>query len=313
VKKEQEQQGLRLSAMYARALLGGCIAGGGAQGGHSGTACPSFGIPDFTVFCQHGGPNCSKPVDKASEKTTQTEAAELNTKFLAETVSNEAELVESSDEIRRKDGLECEICTQFSLEARLLSTSLSLDAPRPSSTQILAGTRYATVIIITRDLTFGDHAALWLANDGDPVLYDPQGGYLRGTTDAPGSDTAIFHDPETARLGRYTAHHRSEGSKVELYRFFTSAEESHQILERIEPSDGTKGIGEGNSPGVPSLWPNSMSCSIHVSEAIRGVGPFGDLPIYIFPGSLASHLERLMPQAQSSTSYWQFMLGRLTD
>ena len=116
LKKEQEQHGLRLSAMYARALLGGCVAGGGAQGGHSGTACPSFGIPDFTVFGHRQcDPNCSKPVDKKSEKTTGTESVWSTTKVAAETVSNEAVLTDSTSDTREEeDRLLCEGCTLLS-------------------------------------------------------------------------------------------------------------------------------------------------------------------------------------------------------
>jgi RHS repeat-associated protein len=87
LKKEQEYQGLRFATMYLGALLGGCVAGGGL----SETTCPSITIPDFTVFrrreCE---PNCPKPVDKKSKKTTQVESVVITTKVAAETVSNDS-------------------------------------------------------------------------------------------------------------------------------------------------------------------------------------------------------------------------------
>jgi RHS repeat-associated protein len=111
LKKEQEYQGLRFGTMYLRALLGGCVAAGGFENGHSGITCPSIVVPDLTVYGHRPcDPNCSKPVDKKSEETTKAESVEVTTKVASETVSNEAELLESSTKSRPKDSLECDIC-----------------------------------------------------------------------------------------------------------------------------------------------------------------------------------------------------------
>jgi RHS repeat-associated protein len=142
-----------------------------------------------------------------------------------------------------------------------------------------------TIVVITRDLGFGDHAALWIENNGSPVLYDPGGAFGRPGV---GADAVI----ENANLNDYISFQQGEGSAVETYSFATSREEEAAIMERIRPSDTSIGEGEG---GV-------LTCSVHVSNVLAGIGRFKHLGAGIrFPGNLAGALGNF----QSSTQgFW---------
>jgi hypothetical protein len=137
-----------------------------------------------------------------------------------------------------------------------------------------------TVIIITRDYTFGSHAALRIDNNGHPVLYDPGGSYA--AKDAEGqlvesSGRDAFYD-EAADLDAFIKYHESTGSEVETCRFKTTAEQEKQIAERIDEYGGGYRAGQ---------------CSVGVCDMLRGIGPFKDLSVSPFPGSLADELNRL--------------------
>jgi hypothetical protein len=153
------------------------------------------------------------------------------------------------------------------------------------------------VVIITRDLGVGDHAALYLEHGGDPVLYDPGGSYLRDTEDRPGSSAVFEGSP--ANLNDYVKYQRGTGSAVELYRFTVTEEEESAIAERISPNDMTQGEGEGGS----------FNCAYHVSRALSGIGPFKDLDTYKLPGNLAGALQSISESARPG--YWTTIITQI--
>ena len=132
-----------------------------------------------------------------------------------------------------------------------------------------------TVIIITRDLTFGTHAALWVGNSGLPILYDPAGSFdPRDADGAPLRGSGDFFEDTGADLRAYLKFQRTTGSEVEQYRFSTSPDEEASIVERVRQIGGKLG----------------GFCAVGVSEAITGIGPFRDLDTYYFPGNLGRAL-----------------------
>jgi RHS repeat-associated protein len=135
-------------------------------------------------------------------------------------------------------------------------------------------------VIITRDFGVGDHAALWLRNRGSPILYDPNGSFLVGTQfDSP---SRVFEGSQ-AKLSKYIGFQKGTGSEVETFEFSVSRADERMILERIDPSDGSNGIG---TTGL-------FSCATDVSTALRGIGPFKELEGSWLPGRLADQLGRL--------------------
>lgn len=112
------------------------------------------------------------------------------------------------------------------------------------------------IVVITRDLGLGDHAALWIKNKGSPVLYDPGGTFRRP---AVGADAVI----ENANLKDYISFQQGKGSAVETYSFDTSPAEEAAIMERLQPSDTSIGEGEGGT----------FTCSMHVSNVLSPTSP----------------------------------------
>jgi hypothetical protein len=144
---------------------------------------------------------------------------------------------------------------------------------------LLDRTGFKTVVVITRDSGFGSHVALWLTNNGSPILYDPGGSFLGSE----GRGSGGFFTDEEANLEEYTRYQESTGSSVETFTFETTVAEEAQIAERISPSSGGPGEGEAGF----------LMCASHVSSVLQGTGPFNNLGTYRFPGNLASALERL--------------------
>lgn len=138
----------------------------------------------------------------------------------------------------------------------------------------------STIVIITRDSGFGTHAALYVGNGPNSILYDPAGSFdplaedgtpLRGSGD-------FFHGSEID-LASYIRFQESTGSIVETYSFDTTVEQETEIAERVEDLGGA-------APGA---------CALRVSAALNGVGPFKVLGTYVLPGSLANALRPSTP------------------
>jgi RHS repeat-associated protein len=158
-----------------------------------------------------------------------------------------------------------------------------------------------TVVVITRDYIIGSHAALYVDNAGTPIQFDPGGSYRSGDRGSSGS-----FEGEEANLEAYMKYQRGTGSTVATYRFKTTPEDESALVERISPSDGSPGEGEGGS----------FTCAYHVSSVLQGVGPFKDLGISVIPGNLARFLDQILnprPRPQPPGDYWGFMLERMTD
>jgi len=137
-----------------------------------------------------------------------------------------------------------------------------------------------TVVIIYDNgwfgFVYGSHAALYIDNGGDPILYDPAGGY------APkhncGSGQAC--DGYAADLSKFKKHHQggADFHSIQFFTFDTTPEEEKQIAERI------KEIG-GAAP---------LFCAASVSGAISGIGPFKKLKGDMAPGNLAAELNNIL-------------------
>lgn len=137
-------------------------------------------------------------------------------------------------------------------------------------------TGLATTIIITSDYGIGSHAALYTDHgfENGPFIYDPAGSYpgANPNIDARGSGD-LFTDKD-ASLSAYTAFQRSTGSNVTTYTFDTTPDQEAAIEKATEVEGGAQ----------------PFFCADHVSNAIRGIGPFISLPHYYRPGGLGSAL-----------------------
>jgi RHS repeat-associated protein len=145
-----------------------------------------------------------------------------------------------------------------------------------------------TVVIITRDFTFGSHAAVWVENAGDALLYDPAGSFVpRGLRDRNAVGEAGVLDAEFANLAEYIRFQQSTGSSVETFTFSTTPAEEAKIASRIEAAGAASGG-----------W-----CAFMVAEAVGGIGPFEGLESYMLPGSLADELSARLPGTESETIF----------
>lgn len=131
-------------------------------------------------------------------------------------------------------------------------------------------------MIITSDYGIGSHAALYTDHglENGPFIYDPAGSYpgVNPNIDARGSGD-LFTDND-ASLSAYTAYQRSTGSSVRTYTFNTTPDQEAAIEKAAEAEGGAQ----------------PFFCADHVSNAIRGIGPFRSLPHYYRPGGLGSAL-----------------------
>jgi RHS repeat-associated protein len=142
-----------------------------------------------------------------------------------------------------------------------------------------------TVAIITRDrkmgIWYGSHSAVRIDNsiEGGPLLYDPAGSVYnpRDLFGGPVRGSDHTFRGKDADLAKYKASQEESGSRVELYRFKTTPAQERQISERIEK------IG-----GQPAHL-----CTLSVSEAIQGIGPFKDMGLYLIPGRFADKLREV--------------------
>lgn len=130
-------------------------------------------------------------------------------------------------------------------------------------------TGLVTSVIVTFDHGFGSHAAVYVDNGADPVLYDPGGSYRSGQR---GSGDA-FTGSEANLLDYLIYQHRS-GSDVLVLNFATTPQEEAQIASAIDDLGGQmKGL-----------------CASGVSDVLTGIGPFKDLRHTFLPGHLARQL-----------------------
>lgn len=121
----------------------------------------------------------------------------------------------------------------------------------------------------------GEHSAVFVTNDGHPVLYDPSGD-SRINGYHPTND--IFLD-EDADLEQYLHAHGSQNPDTypEVFDFDTTPEQEKEIAERI------KNLGHLGS----------FNCADAVSSVLKGIGPFKDLGHNYKPAALAKELREL--------------------
>ena len=135
-------------------------------------------------------------------------------------------------------------------------------------------TGLGTVIIITKDWGIGTHAALYVDNSGEPILFDPGGSY-GGRSRIAG---AYFLGTE-ANLQNYFNYQQEESGDVDIYRFTTTRAQEAALVERIVGTGGEAGEGEGGF----------LSCALHVSSVGAGTASFEELDTST-PGGLGRDL-----------------------
>jgi len=166
--------------------------------------------------------------------------------------------------------------------------------PSPTQTPPNAVDSSATaIVIISHNFGFGYHAALWVNSNRGTLLFNP-GGSFRDDISGSGG----FLEGEDANLAAFVAFERDTSGGVSTYRFDISQEDASKIVERINPSDTSPGIGGG--PG---------SCSISVCKALAGVGPFRDLSIHLLPGNLESELQSIRGEGSTWSRLWNSKSG----
>ena len=147
---------------------------------------------------------------------------------------------------------------------------------RSNSIRYVDPTGLATTVIITYDYGIGSHAAVYTDHgfENGPFIYDPAGSYpgANPNIDARGSGDLFTNN--NANLSAYTAFQRSTGSDVTTYTFDTTPDQEAAIEKAAEAEGGAQ----------------PFFCADHVSNAIRGIGPFSDLPHFYRPGGLGSAL-----------------------
>lgn len=133
-------------------------------------------------------------------------------------------------------------------------------------------------IIVTRDHSFGNHAAMCIndnhcnnSNGFGNLLYDPAGTFNGECGKGEGRCVSGSDAPP---LDEYIQFHQSVGSDMELYRFSTTPEQEGGIAENAAQASVVSG----------------GCCSAAISSVLAGVGPFQNLGISIFSGNLAEAL-----------------------
>jgi uncharacterized protein RhaS with RHS repeats len=150
-------------------------------------------------------------------------------------------------------------------------------ANNPTNAIDLTGLR--TIVIIVYDPgplgigSFGSHAAVYIDNGGDPILYDPAGAFSADHHCGSGQSCS----DADADPGQFKKFHERSGSTVKMFQFDTTAEEEKQIANNID--------GEGGVIGG--------LCASATSSVISGVGPFKSIKPTLLPGSLADQLDKL--------------------
>jgi RHS repeat-associated protein len=140
-----------------------------------------------------------------------------------------------------------------------------------------------TVIIIYENgpggVVFGGHAALYIDNGGDPILYDPAGGY--GKDHLCGGGVC---DEGKANVPRFKKEHEQSRDfhSMQIFVFDTTVDQETQIKDRILQLGETAG----------------GFCALSVSTALDGIGPFKDLGRMLLPGSLGRALEAIQHQGR---------------
>jgi RHS repeat-associated protein len=132
-----------------------------------------------------------------------------------------------------------------------------------------------TVVVVNNNLPgTGLHSGAWIGNQGDPVLYDPNGSYHSGTR----GDEGIFGEEE-ASLQDYIAFQGLDGDDVQIYTFNTTPEEEAALVARLDKSE--------------VVDPGFFSCAISTAALLDGIGPFKNLGAHLTPRGLGRSLEQL--------------------
>jgi RHS repeat-associated protein len=156
----------------------------------------------------------------------------------------------------------------------------------PSNYVDLTGLNTTVVILYDKGpfgTSFGSHAALLIDNgyDGKPLLYDPAGAYGHDRCKSPaGECSSQDENGDNANVKKYLDFYKADPSHYghRLFIFSTTPEQEKQIADRIATFPET-------APGF---------CSITVSDALSGIGPFKNLKGSFLPGNLADELQNIV-------------------
>jgi RHS repeat-associated protein len=122
----------------------------------------------------------------------------------------------------------------------------------------------------------GTHSGVYISNNGSPIIYDPGGSYLYNQ----GRSSGGYVAGDQADLQAYLQYQLQSGPDLQVYTFNTTPEEEAAIADRIQ---------NGSDPG-PGF------CASGVSDALNGIGPFGNLGHYWTPSGLGGALRGLQRQ-----------------
>ncbi len=139
------------------------------------------------------------------------------------------------------------------------------------------------IVLITKSDYFGisfyDHTAIWIENEGNPILLDIDGSFNRN------KQTGPIH-MYNASLKDYLNYHRSsyKNGSIESYIFNINLHEQRKFIEYII---------DARDSGL------SCGCALSVSAALRSLNLFKDLGISITPGGLRDDLEEIEDQQRN--------------
>ncbi|WP_429807243.1 hypothetical protein [Ensifer sp. B1-9] len=125
------------------------------------------------------------------------------------------------------------------------------------------------------------HSGLFIIPRGgeaeDRLLYDPAGSYMSREM---GSGRALY-GPEV-NPEDYLRYQLHDGPNVTVRRYATTPEEEELIKERVF-----------NLGGAPAANLIDTGCTTGVTEAIKGIGPFGQVEQTMWPTKLDEQLRRM--------------------
>jgi hypothetical protein len=150
---------------------------------------------------------------------------------------------------------------------------------------------------------FGIHAAVYVDNGGNPLLFDPGGSYPGPQGYARGS-TSLLIDQGANLMPFLTWSAR--GDNVTAFLITTTAAQEAQIAANMGFTNALSSGGEGeNGQGY-----TGGECAAASANVLQGVGPFQNLSWYLFPSSLGDAISQVgvqtvifLTQGQQAPTY----------
>jgi hypothetical protein len=130
-------------------------------------------------------------------------------------------------------------------------------------------------LLTKRDWT-GDHTALFIWNDGDPVLYDPAGKGYSGTGDPGDYGSSGTFTGNSASIEAFKQFYKDQGYEVEVNWLNTSKEDDRLMVDWIEKDAGA----------------TYFMCTIKTSQCLQQVPSMKDLDTKFLPNSLKNAVQK---------------------